>query len=92
MTSATERYPLPANVTALCCVCGTAREVSRWMWTISGNRRLKCATCKAMTMHALVSDRDDCGDWREEANLKQENCDHIWDRAGTQPPLPSRRS
>lgn len=76
-------------IPALCCTCGTLREVSRQAFTISGNRRLKCATCGTMTMHALVLNRGWPYDWREDANTRHENRDDIFDRAGSQPALPS---
>ena len=75
------------TIGALCCVCGTAREACRGAFTVSGNRRLKCATCGATTMHALVFGRDIYDDWRERANLKHENRDHVYDKAGTQPQI-----
>lgn len=82
-------------IPALCCRCGTARQVSRGSITISTNRTLKCTTCGQRTMHALVvpDPRDSPGDWRaqhdwrEEANVERRNLDGIYDEAGTQPPI-----
>ena len=74
-------------IPALCCVCGTAREVSHQAITLSENRRLKCATCGRMTMHAQVLPAG-AYDWREVANTRHENRDRSYDAARTQPPLP----
>lgn len=77
-------------IRALCCECGTLREVSQQAFTNSGNRRLKCETCGEMTMHALLlGPRMYQDDWREKANAARVNRDRIWDRAGTQPPIPA---
>lgn len=77
-------------IPALCCGCGTQREVSRQAFTTSGNRRLKCETCGAMTMHALVFGQDIYNDWRERANQEGVNRDRTFDHAATQPPIPAR--
>lgn len=75
-------------IDALCCACGTIRQVSRQAYTSSGNRRLKCRSCGAMTMHAMVLGLGWPHDWREDANARHENWDDRFDLAGSQPPLP----
>jgi hypothetical protein len=55
-------------IPALCCVCGTQREVSRQAVRGElGTRKLKCLTCGCMTTHAAVFGRP-AGDWREREN------------------------
>jgi hypothetical protein len=56
-------------IPALCCVCGTQREVSRQaMQNYERVRKLKCATCKVMTAHAGVFGPGT--DWREQENRR----------------------
>ncbi len=47
-------------IPALCCLCGTVREVSRQAVRIQdGTRKLKCETCGVMTTHAAVFGGED---------------------------------
>lgn len=80
------------TIGALCCECGSLREVARYANTTSGNRVLKCVTCGGRTMHALVIGPTLYNDWREDACIGRsagQNLDQIYDKQGTQPPLPT---
>ena len=79
---------MSSQLDALCCTCGTVRRVGIGACTKSGNRVLKCGTCGAPTMHAIVG-RAEVVDWREWANRRHENLDYARDPASTQPPLPT---
>lgn len=55
-------------IPALCCICGTVREASRQAFrTPDVVRRLKCATCGSMTVHAGVWGYAG-EDWRDQSN------------------------
>ncbi|MCR6491717.1 hypothetical protein [Cellulomonas sp. P24] len=53
-------------IDALCCECGTVRTVKRSYVGGAGERRLRCATCRATTPHAPIRDVND--DYREHLN------------------------
>ena len=59
-----------ARVTALCCECGTVRDVAERYMGLP-ERRLRCATCRHTTLHARVL-ADAERDWRERDNLESE--------------------
>ena len=64
----TERHPLPERIAALCCECGTPRDVSFRYAGSGGDRDLRCAVCRRTTRHAPV--RPEGWDWREAENRK----------------------
>lgn len=55
MTTTTDhRTLLPLRVPALCCECGTVREVAFRNASCAETRSLKCATCRRTTVHTPI--------------------------------------